>query len=977
MINFLVEHNASWVVIVIVIGYIIYFFNKSKKEHETHDSLLQIVTIQDITPLYKDENPANNVELVSIEGTKNRIVVKKDLYRQGDKALLIPPGFRLLGKYYIFEEYIRPAGDIKKSKLDENRRVKPVKFDYHTGNYNPVLSCGILLHLSEIAQTMNDFFVDIDEQKKKYTKTHTLMAELKWENGDKEGAIAEYEQAIRIDPNNYLAYSIWGEKLGQKTDNEKDCFGGEAQFLKVIEITTKIINKNPNDAKALMLRGRAHQDLGHIDTAFLDYSKSIEIEPDRETFRNRGYLKFQKIKDLYGALEDYTRAIEMDEFNDFEYFWRGHVKMELNDISGAVEDYTKAIEKNLDDHNDCLYLYYAYRGRSKLQINDVDGTIQDLVKVLDSEPTEQFACETLYQLAVMHCHIPDYSQALKYFNEVIEIYPDYSDAQKLKENLINSGLIEVIQNYKKVTDLDCSGQFHKFVPNTMLFPGLIWVDNQVDTLDVSGYSELEDLSCCYNGLKGLIIKGCTTLTILECSQNEITSLDLSGCTSLTELYCHENKLTSLNLKGCISLTNLICIGNQLTHLDLSDCTALTHLICNENQLTQLDLSNCKSLTNLRCMFNNLTQLNLRNCQSLSTLYCSANQLTQLDLDDCRSLTHFNCTGNQLTRLNFSHCKSIKDIGCGQNQLSTLTLNDLFQNLPAYDKAVIYFEANPGTDSCDCKILERKGWSIYNNDDDEKNAHAYIELGLEKNNNGDIDGAKEAFEKAIEIQPFSYHAHYFLGLTIGGYEGQKYLNKAITICSRIIDNTPNQIGNALLFRGYAYKHMRLVDEALNDFFKVIEINPNQWEAYSCIGDLKYEVYDDLAGAVEAYSLAIKANANNDDTYFKRASMKYKLEDVSGVIFDCTEAIDINQNNIYAYRLRAAAKEKLGLYEGAIEDYSIAIEIAPQYSHCYLGLAEIYYQKDEYGKAMEYVNKALELYPEYKEAHDLKEYIVRMN
>ena len=188
------------------------------------------------------------------------------------------------------------------------------------------------------------------------------------------------------------------------------------------------------------------------------------------------------------------------------------------------------------------------------------------------------------------------------------------------------------------------------------------------------------------------------------------------------------------------------------------------------------------------MLNNITQLNLKNCRSLSTLYCSSNQLTQLELTDCVALTHFNCTDNQLTQLIFSNCKSICDIGCGQNQFSTSALNNLFESLSdkRNSEATIFFETNPGVDFCDHNILERKGWTIYDNKDDERNADMYLKMGLEKYNNGDFEGAKEAFEKAIEFKPFSYHAHYFLGLTIGGFA---IVQQESALCERRSRNYP--------------------------------------------------------------------------------------------------------------------------------------------------------------------------------------------
>jgi tetratricopeptide (TPR) repeat protein len=425
--EFLLEHNASWVGIALVIGFIIYHVNKFQKERETHDSLFQIVTIQDIIPLYRDENPARTVELVSLRGTKNTIVAKKDLYKQGDKALFIPAGYRLL-EIPLFDEYIRPKGDKKKSKLDENGKIRVIEFiSYHTGNYNPIHSHGILIPVSGIAQTMNEYFGDINEDHRKYASTHILMGNLKWENGDQEGAIADYKQAIGIEPDNYLAYYYWGDKL-RKKDDDGNWSGGEEQFFKIIGITAKIINNNPGDSKAYLFRGRANEYLDHTDDAANDYTKSIEANPnDFEAFQSRGHLRFLKSNDPTGALDDYSHVIEIDSNNHSAYFWRGRIKVGLNDISGAIDDYSSAIEKSLNDL-DALFVYYDHRGDAKMQLNNVDGAVQDYLKADEIDPYKLLYGK-LYKiyckLAEPGYHRREYAQAMEAINKAIGIFPDF------------------------------------------------------------------------------------------------------------------------------------------------------------------------------------------------------------------------------------------------------------------------------------------------------------------------------------------------------------------------------------------------------------------------------------------------------------------------------------------------------------------------------------------------------------------------
>ena len=115
------------------------------------DKGCKIVTIKEIIPLYKGEEQANAIELVSLEEIGNQIVAQKGLYKSGDKALFIQPDF-CLSDTALFQEYISPGGDPKKCKLGSKNRVRAIKFNLHTGNNNPVYSYGILVNSADIKE---------------------------------------------------------------------------------------------------------------------------------------------------------------------------------------------------------------------------------------------------------------------------------------------------------------------------------------------------------------------------------------------------------------------------------------------------------------------------------------------------------------------------------------------------------------------------------------------------------------------------------------------------------------------------------------------------------------------------------------------------------------------------------------------------------------------------------------------------------
>ena len=92
--------------------------------------------------------------------------------------------------------------------------------------------------------------------------------------------------------------------------------------------------------------------------AISDYTKAIELDPnDAVAYYNRGYSK-SELKDHYGAIADYTKAIELDLRYTSAYYNRGIEKEIIGDLNGACADWQKASQLGDQDatqwvRNDC------------------------------------------------------------------------------------------------------------------------------------------------------------------------------------------------------------------------------------------------------------------------------------------------------------------------------------------------------------------------------------------------------------------------------------------------------------------------------------------------------------------------------------------------------------------------------------------------------------------------------------------------
>lgn len=129
-----------------------------------------MVTIKNKITLFKNGEKASNIELIELEEYGFHIVSQKGLYEIGDRAVYIEPDFNLPDNE-LFESFIRPNGDPKKSKLGSNNRIRAIKFNFTTENSSePVYSNGILLPIYEVEAFL--------EKKGKFLKDEYLYDDL-------------------------------------------------------------------------------------------------------------------------------------------------------------------------------------------------------------------------------------------------------------------------------------------------------------------------------------------------------------------------------------------------------------------------------------------------------------------------------------------------------------------------------------------------------------------------------------------------------------------------------------------------------------------------------------------------------------------------------------------------------------------------------------------------------------------------------
>jgi len=157
------------------------------------------------------------------------------------------------------------------------------------------------------------------------------------------------------------------------------------------------------------------------------------------------------------------------------------------------------------------------------------------------------------------------------------------------------------------------------------------------------------------------------------------------------------------------------------------------------------------------------------------------------------------------------------------------------------------------------------------------------------------------------------------------------------------------------RGIAYAKLNKYEQAIEDFSKAIELDPDFAEAYNNRG-LSYAELNEHEQAIKDYDKAIELNPNYAVAYNNRGNAYAKLNKYKQAIEDYDRAIKLNPALAGAYNNRGIAYAKLNKYERAIKDYGKAIELNPDFVEAYGNRGIAYLEIHRYEESARDLKKA---------------------
>lgn len=676
--------------------------------------------------------------------------------------------------------------------------------------------------------------------------------------GDYQGALAYYNQALRIDPNNVDAYFRRGIAFFEIKD-----------YQAAIKDFNQVVRLSPDNDLAYFLRGLARSFANDKQGAIEDYTQAIRLNAQyAEAYNNRG-VEYEALGDYQKAIADYTESIRLKNPElHLPYRNRGDVNYKLKNYPAAIADYDKALSfleysgigVRFVDHEGKPGMFIggisnnSPASQSVLKVGDqvialngkstLNKTAEELNQIIDTQIRNQKILQvtlkikregerefevTLTKASItnpesasiyylrgkVRRELKDYQGAISDFTQAIERKPDYVDAYN------NRGIIyDDLKDYQKaIADYNRAIQIqpdyaHAYYNLGQSYRALGEKQKALESYQKAAelYKQQENTEDYQDALERISeLQGTAAPPAQRDYQAEIAAANLAIKKNPNDAEAY--------LERAVAYYNL---GDKQKALqDLVQATRLNP----KHSLAWYD----------RAWI--LFELG-RNEEALTSLTRAIQANTQWG---DRSLT------------------DAYNLRCGvRNQIGD------------YQKAI---------DDCNQALsLNPRYYS------------AYVNRGLALVGQGKVQEAIEDYNRAIQLDPNNLWAYDRRGeahADQGDYQG------AIADYTEIIRlDDKNVVAYAL--RGMNYQRLGDTQEAIKDFNQAIQLDPNNAVALAVRG-LSYHLQGDYIGSLAAY----EASVTKDPKFYLAIAniglVKYELGDMEAAMTQFEKALAIDKNS----------------------------------------------------------------------------------
>jgi tetratricopeptide (TPR) repeat protein len=228
-----------------------------------------------------------------------------------------------------------------------------------------------------------------------------------YNKGQMDLALADYSEAIRLQPNYAFAYNNRGRILEERGEYDR--------ALSDYNTAIRLVTNQP-----VMFNGRGNVwfDKSEFNRALADYDEAIRLDPNyADAFNGQGNT-LKGLGDFDRAIDSFSTAIRLNPGNSYFYTGRAATWQEKGEFERAIADYTMAIRFNPHPG-----LPYNNRGLLWRDKGDYDRAIADFDEAIRLDPKSRTAYANRGEIWRLK---GDLDRALSDQGQQIRVRPDYS-----------------------------------------------------------------------------------------------------------------------------------------------------------------------------------------------------------------------------------------------------------------------------------------------------------------------------------------------------------------------------------------------------------------------------------------------------------------------------------------------------------------------------------------------------------------------
>lgn len=205
----------------------------------------------------------------------------------------------------------------------------------------------------------------------------------------------------------------------------------------------------PNQAEYHAWLALVFNNQGNYSSAAEAANKALQLDPRCAlAYRQIAYVHYMDTQDYPAALQDYSRAIELDSSDSRAYYWRGRTYYVIGDDSRAVNDLTQAIQ--LDD---TYATAYYWLGKAYYATDSLEQAISSYSQAIRLMPNNRFA---YLDRGDCYYRLKQFSKAIQDFSKAIELDPKEADGYRLRAEVstIERNFSSAVEDYSRAILLD-------------------------------------------------------------------------------------------------------------------------------------------------------------------------------------------------------------------------------------------------------------------------------------------------------------------------------------------------------------------------------------------------------------------------------------------------------------------------------------------------------------------------------------------